>query len=457
MESRVGLKATRLQNSSPGSFFLGMRYGSPPNRYRVVLFLSILAYHGSMKKILILSGNRLAPAQTGGQVRSVSIARALARMGHEVQIFSIAGRKEDYRAAHLLRAETKHVEIEQRLSEDTHLGMILGLVQAIVRRLKFPRVWQYWFLRRGVIPRRLAAALDSADIVMSDLPYCPPVPGAWRSKPWFLISHNLEHKLLEQGGIRERQFAAWMRAVESAAPQTYTDIFACAEEDQTFFRAHDTSNKLAVPMIRCGVDPANYTAADDVRPRTRRELGLVDEDWVFLFSGSGFAPNVEAFGEIKEFCRREAAFLLQNRVHILVAGSVSSSSYREGSLIVTGRVPDVLPYFAAADAGLNMVTRGSGSNVKLFEYLAAKLPIISTPFGVRGTELNAAQDYLPCTRENLRDVIAMVTVQSRRYWREHAEAVWARHRSSCDIYALVGGAVGKLPVFQTESTAILPA
>lgn len=408
-----------------------------------------------MKKILILSGNRLAPAQTGGQVRSVSIARALARMGHEVRIFSITGRKEDYRAAHLLRAETKHVEIEHRLSEDTHLGMTMGLVQAIVRRLKFPRVWQYWFLRRGVIPRHLEAALDTAEIVISDLPYCPPVPGPWRSKPWFLISHNLEHELLEQGGIRERLFAAWMRTVEGAAPQTYTDIFSCGEEDQAFFRAHDATKKLIVPMIRCGVDPANYAVSDDVRRRTRRELGLQDDEWVFLFSGSGFAPNVEAFEEIKEFCRREAAYLAKNRAHILVAGSVSSSSFREGSLIVTGRVPEVLPYFAAADAGLNMVTRGSGSNVKLFEYLAAKLPIISTPFGVRGTELNAAQDYLPCTRENLRDVIATVIARPRRHWREHAEAVWVRHRRSCDIYALVDEAVGKFTVFQTESIAIL--
>ena len=40
---------------------------------------------------------------------------------------------------------------------------------------------------------------------------------------------------------------------------------------------------------------------------------------------------------------------------------------------MTGPVPEVLPYFAASDAGLNLVTRGSGSNVKLFEYLAAQI------------------------------------------------------------------------------------
>jgi glycosyltransferase involved in cell wall biosynthesis len=405
-----------------------------------------------MKQILIVSGNRLAPAQTGGQVHSVSIARALARMGHRVQIVSIAGRKEDYRVLQLLRAETKHVDIDQGTSEDTHLGVVTGLIQTIFRRLKLPRIWQHWLLRHGMIPRRLRVGLEAADIVMSDLPYCAPIPGPWRGKPWFLISHNLEHKLLEQGGARERRFAAWMHAVESAAPRMYTDIFACAEEDQSFFRRHDVAGKLLVPIIRCGVDPADYATSDGLRRRARQELGLLEEEWLLLFSASGFGPNVEAFEAIRQFCRREAAFLAQSRVRILVAGSVSSASFREGPLIVTGRVPAVLPYFAAADVGLNMVIRGSGSNVKLFEYLAARLPIISTSFGARGTELEPGQDYLPCTGENLQDVIATVISRPRGYWRDFAEAVWARHHRSCDIYALVNDALAELPLFQTEST-----
>ena len=153
--------------------------------------------------------------------------------------------------------------------------------------------------------------------------------------------------------------------------------------------------------------------------------------------------------------RSEAEFLARSRVRIVVAGSVSPSRFHEGALIVTGRVPHMLPYFAAADVGLNMVTRGSGSNVKLFEYLAARIPIVSTQFGARGTELGARQDYLLCTPENLGEIIAQVIARPRSYWREHAEAVWNRHHRSCDIYSLVSDAVAKFPVFQTEAKAIL--
>ncbi len=114
---------------------------------------------------------------------------------------------------------------------------------------------------------------------------------------------------------------------------------------------------------------------------------------------------------------------------------------------MTGRVPEVVPYFAAADAGLNMVTRGSGSNVKLFEYLAAKLPVISTVFGARGTQLTASTDYLPVSGNDLREVIQHFIGRDRAFWRAQAERVWDRHKRSCDIQDLVSDAISMLPAF----------
>jgi glycosyltransferase involved in cell wall biosynthesis len=394
-----------------------------------------------------VSGNRIAPAATGGQVHSISIARALARSGHSVHIFSTAGRKEDYRRENLRRGLTMQRLIEPRLKESTNLGLTFGAMQTLARRFDYPRVWQYHLFSRGLVPSALKQALREADIVLSDLPYCPPIPGPWRGKPWYLISHNLEHKLLEQGSARQQRYAAWMRRIEAAAPQTYTDILACAEEDQVFFRTHDRQARLNVPIVRCGVDPQLYSFAPGMRTQMRAQLGLRDADWALVFSGSGFAPNVDAFREIKEFCAAEAAFLADKRVYILVVGSVSSEAYREGALIVTGPVPEVLPYFAAGDAGLNMVTRGSGSNVKLFEYLAARLPVVSTVFGVRGTELTAPADYLPCSRSDLKEVIQLFISRDRVFWRSQADAVWERHKRSCDIQDLVNDAISVLPAF----------
>jgi hypothetical protein len=238
-----------------------------------------------------------------------------------------------------------------------------------------------------------------------------------------------------------------MLDIETSAPQTFTDILACAEEDRDFFRQHDAGGRLALPIVRCGVDPKAYVTTDAMRQSVRSRLNLGDADRVLIFSGSGYPPNVDAYEEIRQFCQAEAAFLAQARVIFMVVGSVCAEPYRDGALIVTGRVPEVLPYFAAGDAGLNLVRRGSGSNVKIFEYLAARLPVISTVFGARGTPLQAEEDYLPCGRDDLKEVIGRFISQDRGFWRGRAEGVWARHARSCDIRYLVDDAVGVLPGF----------
>jgi len=396
----------------------------------------------------MLCGYRIFPPSTGGNVHSTTIARALARMGHQVLVYCLAGRREDYSAASWFSNPVMRRQIEPGLEEEINLGAGYSLLQALFRRIGVPRVWQFELLRRGLIPRRLREALQQAEIIISDFPFCPPVPGPWSGKPWFMISHELEYRLFEQGRSIEKLFAGWMRAIEQAAPRRYRDIFVCAQEDRDFFRAHDPHGRLKLPYIRCGVDTKTYVAAPGVRERVRAELGLTSLDWLLVFSGSRFGPNVEAFEVLKAFCQKESQFLAENHLYFLALGSMAAAPSREGALIVTGPVPEVIPYFAAADAGLNPITRGSGSNVKLFEYLVARLPVISTPFGVRGTELIPEIDFLSFAPGELKAALKQfLEIRNREQWQNYADQVLARHFRFCDIQELVKDAVGQLPEF----------
>jgi len=400
------------------------------------------------KNILIVSAFRIFPSNTGAHVHTSGIARSLARMGWKVTIYSLAGRSSDYRSTSILTQPYRIDPIETNLVEETHLGLFYGLLQSAGRRLDQPRFWQYHLLRHALVPKRLRKALAEADIVMSDMPWCPRIPGPWSSKPWFLISHNLEHSLLAQGNASHRRYAAWMADVERAAPSEYSDIFPCAEVDRDFFQAHDRSGALQLPIIRCGVDPDAYTVPVGTRERIRKELAIEPDDTLLVFSGSKFDPNLEALQVMRAFSARHAKALAQLRVKILVLGSMVAAPFQDGALIATGRVPEVAPYFCAADAGLNPVTRGSGANVKLFEYLATRLPVISTSFGVRGTDLVADVDFLHYEGDGLLSAIEILVRQrNRTQWREFAESVWQRHRNSCDIEQLVRDAIARHPEF----------
>lgn len=397
------------------------------------------------KRILILSGLRIFPPQTGGHLRSTAIARALARQGHEVRVYSLAGRREDYGRG--LRVLTQ--DIEPRLTEETDLGLFEGLLQTLARRLRIPRVWQYGLIARGWVPRGLKRHLVEVEVVLCDLPYVPRVPGPWSSKPWLLISHNLEHRLLALGSPRERRFVGWMRGVESRAPRTFDDILPCAPEDQQFFREHDVAGGCALPIVGSAVDGQAYVQPPAVRAAVRASLGLDDDERLIVFSGSRFGPNLQPLADLKAFCASEAAFLARHRLRFLVLGSIEPAAYREGAIIATGRVDEVIPYFAAADAGFNPVTTGSGANVKLFEYLAARLPVLSTRFGVRGTELQPGIDYLEFDTDTLKACLADFSGQrSPAEWRAHAAQVWARHRHYADMDEVVRRATAVLAAFR---------
>jgi len=406
--------------------------------------------------IVLVSGFRIFPTSTGGHIRTASIARALARMGYRVLIYSLAGRQNDYSIGSVFGRGFRIDALETNLSEESNLGLGYGLLQACARRFGFPRAWQHTLMRHGIVPRRLKAALAAADVILADMPWCPPVPGPWAGKPWFMISHNLEFRLLEQGSPRHRRFAAWMRGVETAAPQRYHDIFACAEEDRDFFRARDASGRLQVPLIRGGVDPIAYVVPPGTRERTRAALGIRDSDTLLVFAGSGFGPNLEALETLRAFSRDHAEFLAQEHVYFLLLGSMIPAPFRDGALIATGRVPEVASYFAAGDAGLNPVARGSGANVKLFEYLAARLPVISTAFGVRGTALQPDVDFLSYSPDSLLKTIEQfLRSRTREDWRRHAEEVWQRHKGTCDIQELVRDAVALLPEFHAAPVAAI--
>jgi len=386
-----------------------------------------------IQKILILSGLRLFPNQSGGHLRSGNFAKALARLGFDVCIYSLAGRKEDYQnGPNLLRQS-----LEPGLVEEINLSLPLGLAQTLARRLGLPRLWQYPILASGLIPASLRDRLHWADCIICDLPFVPPVPGPWRKKPWVLLSHNLEYRLLEQGGFQDKHlFAPILQQWEQTASKRYDGILACAAEDFEFFQAHNRESK-PIQLIPNGIDAGLYAPDAQVRSTMRNELGFGPADRVVLFSGSRYAPNMEAVAQLQDFVDKHAEALQAAAVKFLILGSVAPAS-RSAQIVATGFVPSVLPYFQAADFAINPVLRGSGSNVKIFEYLAARLPILSTEFGVRGSLLIPEQDYLPFDWNSLMARLAgLGSARNPEGWRIFGEEVWQRHAANSDMTEIV--------------------
>jgi glycosyltransferase involved in cell wall biosynthesis len=102
-----------------------------------------------------------------------------------------------------------------------------------------------------------------------------------------------------------------------------------------------------------------------------------------VFAGSGHAPNVEAAAIILE-----AAALLPGVGFDLVGDLDTELRHLPlpGNVVLHGRVSDVQKQwlFSQAALALNPMKVGSGSNLKLVDYLAAGLPVLSSTVGARG-------------------------------------------------------------------------
>ncbi len=318
--------------------------------------------------------NDIHPARFGGTQRSFGLARGLARQ-HRVRGLCV---------------------VPNRIGapvEETVAGV------TIVRR----KAWQTsvaWRLERmGLAPLFCAeaghranrtayrAALGAgADVLATDLALSGLLDGA--SAPLRVYaSHNVEYDRFVEGAPRLLARARWagrLRALEGAAVRRADLTVVCTDEDAARMRELYGADAARLAVVSNGFDETELrtpTAAE--RERARAALGLGSGEYCAVFVGADWGPNREALAWLVE---RVFPALAGERIRLLVVGTVTRSlaGRREPWLIAVGEVPELLPLLHAADAGLNPVRTGGGSNVKVPAYLAGGLAVVATPFGVRG-------------------------------------------------------------------------
>jgi glycosyltransferase involved in cell wall biosynthesis len=170
----------------------------------------------------------------------------------------------------------------------------------------------------------------------------------------------------------------------------------------------------------------------------RQGLGIADDIKLLLFTASRWPANRDAFDYLLEFARTHTRLLAEQRLHILVVGNVTTEQVRLPGFTAIGKVTDVDPYFAAADAALNPVVSGGGTNLKTSEFIAARLPIVATRFGARGFRLEDGKTAFLFEKDALASVLSTV----RRLFdedagrlRQMAEDAYAQNESAIDMNA----------------------
>lgn len=252
------------------------------------------------------------------------------------------------------------------------------------------------------------AARTVADLIICEHPYMVALPRSTGDK-FVYSSQNFElglkRKMLQWHPSRDALLAS-LAQTESYAVACSALTVAVSEDDAAAFgETYPVSAPIVV--ISNGADePAPYD------PVEHKDLIKAIGPRSVLFLGSGHIPNVEAAQYIVE-----SLVPLLSDVEFHFVGSVCDSfaNINAPNLILWSVVNDARKAAICARCALaiNPMLSGSGSNVKMADYLKNGLHVISTSFGSRGYDDQGNRDLTISSLEGFGEKVRELLLDER--------------------------------------------
>jgi glycosyltransferase involved in cell wall biosynthesis len=342
-------------------------------------------------KVTILDMQPIDPAIGGGRLRLLGLYHALGDDIHATYVGTYDWPGPGYRR-HMLSSTLEEIDVP--LSE-AHFAA----AEAAMERTGGRNVIDCVFHKQAHLsPDFVVQARESAiaaDVVIFSHPWIYPlVRDVLQPKRQLIVydSHNVEGVLRTQlldDGAGGSEVARGVVEVEKELCDAADLVLACSHGDRLqFMRIYDVAAEK-IKLIPNGVFVGGITPAGETARRlVRKRLGMT-ERITAMFLGSAYGPNLDA----ANFIARELAPYCQT-IDFVIAGGVGEPLLHEfgrekpDNLIITGLIDEEEKrnYLAASDIALNPMFGGSGTNIKMFDFMAAGLPIITTPIGARGIE-----------------------------------------------------------------------
>ncbi len=239
------------------------------------------------------------------------------------------------------------------------------------------------------------SAADSSLLVACH-PYLTPAIEAVRDEqPVLYEGHNaelaLKRRMLPDNAMG-RYLLRLTREAERRTCRMAGLIAACSASDAEFYQTEYGADPQRIVLAPNGVDLRSISYRPLAARRAMRQPGA---PFIVLFLGSWHEPNIEAALFVSAMAQR----LPDVRFQLL--GSVGDY-FRVFRLPLPTNVESLGVLddhakdraLARADLALNPMEMGSGTNMKILDYMAAGLPVLSTPFGARGMNLIPGEHLL---------------------------------------------------------------
>jgi glycosyltransferase involved in cell wall biosynthesis len=346
-------------------------------------------------RLLVVDNQPIHPPVGGGRVRLHGLYSHLPEHFHPLYVGTYDWPGEDYREVQHGK-RLREITVPQSEAHFQAHDALSAVEDSVTVDVTFPLLAP---LSTEFCARVRAEALR-ADVVVVSHPWCYPVVSdvlRRERKPLVYDSHNVE-SLVKQSligtSVLGSAFARLVTTVERELCTHADAILACSAENGEAFVSAYAVGSQKIHVVPNGVDTAQIVPASlEQRQAARHHLALPATGPVAVFIGSNYPPNADA---VLFICTQFApAFPQVTFVVVGGCGSAMADRALPPNVRVLGMASDEERGWAyhAADFGLNPMSRGSGTNIKMLDFFAAGLPSLTTPVGARGLRGAAAEAF----------------------------------------------------------------
>ncbi len=224
-----------------------------------------------------------------------------------------------------------------------------------------------------------------------------------------LFQHNVEAEIWKQYAraaptlsrrLYFRLQASRMLAYESYACRSAKSVITVSEVDADLMRENYKLQRVST--IPTGVDANYFSPQNPVRHIA---------DVVFV-GAMNWMPNIDGarwfVREVLPHIRRKKPDCSVAFVGRDPAPEILEFAKSDRLIQVTGSTPDIRPYLWGASVSIVPLRIGSGTRLKVFESMAARVPVVSTTIGAQGLPVENARhlyiaddprEFAECCRE----------------------------------------------------------
>jgi glycosyltransferase involved in cell wall biosynthesis len=341
-------------------------------------------------KLLWVYGDFLHPTTRGGQIRTLQTLKRL-HSRHKVHYAGLWNPKYPEGPARAHEYASHVYPVRHTPPAKTSPAFALQLMKGLFAPLPVPMIRYNSRELRATVDRLRRE--ESFDHVVCDF---------LNSAPYFsdlsnvvLFQHNVEAVIWERHAQNAPTFlhrayfrlqARRMAAYERKVCNLVKSVIAVSEADAQKMR--DLYGVRRAGAVPTGVD-LDYFASRREEESTSDLVFVGSMDWM---------PNVDGIlwfiDEVLPLIRKR-----RPQCTIAVVGrqpgrEVANLAQRDSLIRITGTVPDVRPWLWGAKAAIVPLRIGGGTRLKIYEAMAARVPVVSTTIGAEGLDISPGENIL---------------------------------------------------------------